>query len=96
MQRCNNTKKAEILYVMKIRFLFDIKSILVKWGIEEAYSNSINIIFGVILILLLAYLSDVIIRRIIVAVIGRIVKKTLKNTIRKTIFPMKSLLMEED
>ncbi|MBN2523691.1 MAG: mechanosensitive ion channel [Bacteroidales bacterium] len=61
---------------MKIRFLFDIKSILLKWGIEEAYANSINIIFGVILILLLVYLSDVITRRIIVAVIGRIIKKT--------------------
>ncbi len=61
---------------MKIRFLFDVKNILIKWGIEEVYANYINIIFGVILILLLAYLSDVITRRIIVSVIGRIIKKT--------------------
>jgi miniconductance mechanosensitive channel len=61
---------------MKIRFLFDIKNHLLNWGIEENYAVVINVIFGFILIILLAYLSDIITRKFLVNLIARIVKKS--------------------
>ena len=64
---------------MEIRFLFDIKNILINWGIGESYANYINIAFGVIIILLLAYLSDLISRKIILSALSRVIKKTSTN-----------------
>jgi miniconductance mechanosensitive channel len=64
---------------MEIRFLFDIKNILIGWGLGENYANYINIAFGIIIIILLAYLSDLISRKIILSAISRIIKKTATN-----------------
>lgn len=64
---------------MEIRFLFDIKNILINWGVGETYANYINIAFGIIIILILAYLSDFISRKIILSAISRIIKKTTTN-----------------
>ncbi len=61
---------------MEIRFLFNIKNILINLGIGESYANNINIAFGIIIILLLAYLSDLISRKIILTSISRIIKKS--------------------
>ncbi|MGD2034455.1 MAG: mechanosensitive ion channel [Bacteroidales bacterium] len=64
---------------MEIQFLFDVKDILLNWGIKDIYANYINITFGIIVILLLAWLSDIVARKIIVSLIGRIIKKTSTN-----------------
>ncbi|MBA7545688.1 Miniconductance mechanosensitive channel YbdG [subsurface metagenome] len=61
---------------MENRFLFDIKNILVSWGINETYANYLNIFFGIFVILILAFLADVITRRLIVTLIGRLIKRT--------------------
>ncbi len=49
---------------------------LLNWGMLENYATIINIIFGFILILLLAYLSDIFTRRILISLITHLVKKT--------------------
>jgi miniconductance mechanosensitive channel len=64
---------------MKIRFLFDIKNILINWGVQENYATVINIVFVFILIILLAYLSDLVAKRILVNIIGRLIKKSANN-----------------
>jgi miniconductance mechanosensitive channel len=64
---------------MKIRFLFDIKNILINWGIQENYANLINIVFVFILIVLLAYLSDLVAKRVLVHIIGRLIKKSASS-----------------
>lgn len=64
---------------MEIRFLFNIKHILLNWDIEEHFANYLNIAFGIIVILVLAWLSDKITRRIILVVISRVIKKTKTN-----------------
>ncbi len=61
---------------MEIRFLFDIKEILTGWGIPEDTALIINTIFGITLILVLAVLSDLISRKLILGVISRIIKRT--------------------
>lgn len=61
---------------MKIRFLFDIENILADWGISEKLAGQLNIVFGIAIILLLAFLSDIITRRIILNVIRVIVRRT--------------------
>lgn len=64
---------------MKIRFLLDIKDILMNWGLEENFASIINIAFGIILIIIIAWLSDIVFRRIIVNIIARLVKKSATN-----------------
>ncbi|MBN1951888.1 MAG: mechanosensitive ion channel [Bacteroidales bacterium] len=61
---------------MKIRWLFDINDLLLRWGIQENYADTLNILFGIFNILLIAYLSDVIARQVILTILKRIVKKT--------------------
>lgn len=61
---------------MKIRFLFDIKNVLMNWGVQENYAIIINVVFVFVLIILLAYLSDIISRRLLVNIIGRLIKRS--------------------
>ena len=61
---------------MKIRFLLDIKEHLINWGLQENLANSLNMTFGIIVILILAVLSDIIARQIILGLLSRIIKKT--------------------
>lgn len=60
----------------KLRFLFDIKEILQGWGMSASQANLVHIAFGVFNILLLAWLSDIITRKVIIVVITRMVAKT--------------------
>ena len=60
----------------KLKFLFDIQKLLQQWGFTTYQAHMVNIAFGVFFILLLAFLSDVITRRIIVMVIARLVART--------------------
>jgi miniconductance mechanosensitive channel len=60
----------------RLKFLFDIQSILQSWGFDAARAHQINIAFGVFFILLLAFLSDVVTRRVIIIIISRFVART--------------------
>ncbi len=60
----------------KLKFLFDIKIILQRWGMSAGDAYAINIAFGIFFIILLAFLSDVITRRVIIIVIARLAAKT--------------------
>ncbi len=60
----------------KLRFLFDIREILLGWGFDAHQANTIDIAFGVFNILLLAWLSDIVTRRVIIVVITRMVAHT--------------------
>ncbi len=60
----------------KLKFLFDIQKLLHQWGLTTYQAHRVNIAFGVFFILLLAFLSDVITRRILVIVIARLVART--------------------
>ena len=60
----------------KLRFLFDIQELLQRWGLSPDEANTVNIAFGIFNILLLAWLADIITRKIIIVVITRMVAKT--------------------
>jgi miniconductance mechanosensitive channel len=60
----------------KLKFLFDIKDLLHQWGMSADNAYVVNIIFGFFFILFLAFLSDVITRRVIIIVIARLAAKT--------------------
>jgi miniconductance mechanosensitive channel len=60
----------------KLKFLIDIQQILHKWGLDAGQAHTINIVFGIFFILLLAFLSDIITRRVIILVIIRLVSRT--------------------
>jgi miniconductance mechanosensitive channel len=60
----------------KLKFLFDIQKLLQQWGLTPYQADVINIAFGVFFILFLAFLSDIVIRRVIVIVIARLVART--------------------
>jgi miniconductance mechanosensitive channel len=64
---------------MDFNFLFDLKQLFITWGIDEKYASHLNFFSGIAAILMLALLSDLITRRIIVSIIGRIVEKTTTN-----------------
>jgi miniconductance mechanosensitive channel len=64
---------------MQVRFLYDIKEILHGWGIEESLAHILNITFSVLIILLIAFIADLVTKKIILSSIARIVKKT-ENT----------------
>ncbi len=59
-----------------LKFLFDIQQLLRQWGLSASQANALNIAFGVFIILLLAWLSDIITRKVIIVVIGRMVART--------------------
>lgn len=64
---------------MELKFLFDIKDLLTGWGLSENIAAYINIVFGTTTIILLAYLSDVISKRIIIKTITRVIRRTKSN-----------------
>ena len=66
----------ELGMITKLRFLFDIQELLQRWGLKSGEANAFNIAFGIFNILLLAWLADIITRRIIIVVITRMVAKT--------------------
>lgn len=47
-----------------------------NWGVQENYATIINVVFVFIIIILLAYLSDIISRRLLVNIIGRLIKRS--------------------
>ncbi len=61
---------------MKIRLLFDIKQILMDWGMQENIADVFNIIFYILIILLIAILTDIVTRKLILGIIRRVIKKT--------------------
>jgi miniconductance mechanosensitive channel len=60
----------------KLKFFFDIQALLNQWGFSANQANMVNIAFGIFFILLLAFLSDIITRRVIIIVISRLVART--------------------
>lgn len=60
----------------KLKFLFDIQNLMRQWGFNPSQAHSANIIFGVFFILLLAFLSDLVTRKVIILVIARLVART--------------------
>ena len=61
---------------MELKFLFDIKDLLTGWGLPEKYVIYVNTVFGIALFIILAYLSDIISKRIILRSITRIIRRT--------------------
>ncbi|MBN2347882.1 MAG: mechanosensitive ion channel [Bacteroidales bacterium] len=59
-----------------IRFLFNIKEILVQWNFSDSQANILNTAFGIFVIILMAWLSDFLTRRILVSLIRRVAKRT--------------------
>ena len=74
----------------KLRFLFDIQEILLRWGLNPSQANTLNIAFGILNILLLAWFADIVTRRIIIVVIARMVART--KTVWDDILLEKSVL----
>jgi miniconductance mechanosensitive channel len=61
---------------MDSRFLFDIKDLLIRWGIPENYVSLLNTLAGIVLIIIIAIISDFILKRVIINIIERVVKKS--------------------
>ncbi len=61
---------------MKVKFLFNIKDILTNWGMGESSALIVNAAFGIVIIILLAWFSDIISRRILINLIIRVIKKS--------------------
>ncbi|UCH14899.1 MAG: mechanosensitive ion channel [Bacteroidales bacterium] len=61
---------------MESRFVFNIEDLLTKWGLPENYVTLLNILSGIILIVIIAVITDFVLKRIIIALIERIVKKS--------------------
>lgn len=60
----------------KLRFLFDIQELLLRWGLTPTQANAVHIAFGIFNILVFAWVADMVTRRIIMVVITRMVAKT--------------------
>jgi miniconductance mechanosensitive channel len=60
----------------KLKFLFDIRELLQQWGFSNSQAHTVNIIFGIFFIILLAFLSDIITRKVIIMIITRLVART--------------------
>jgi miniconductance mechanosensitive channel len=80
----------------KLRFLFDIQQLLQQWGLNPQQANAVNIAFGILNVLILAWLADIITRKIIIVIISRVVarSKTVWDDIllEKKVFKMISHL----
>jgi miniconductance mechanosensitive channel len=61
---------------MESRFLFNIKDLLSRWGIPENYVSLLNTLAGIVLIIIIAIISDFILKRVIINIIALIVKKS--------------------
>ena len=61
---------------MESRFLFNIEELLTRWGLPENYVTLLNILAGIILIVIIAIVTDIVLKKVIINVIERIVKKS--------------------
>ncbi len=57
-------------------FLFNIEDLLIRWGLPRDYVSVINILAGIILIVIIAIISDLILKRVIINIVTRIIKKS--------------------
>lgn len=64
---------------METKLLLDISSLLEKSGIPEAYIQWINMLFGLIIIFLLAWLSDFITKKVLLKILKKVTKRTSSN-----------------
>jgi miniconductance mechanosensitive channel len=60
----------------ELKVLFDIQKLLQQWGLSESQAHTFNILFGVFFIIFLAFLSDVLTRRVIIIVLSRLAART--------------------
>jgi miniconductance mechanosensitive channel len=60
----------------ELKVLFDIQKLLQHWGLSASQAYTFNIIFGLFFIIFLAFLSDVLTRRVIIIVLGRLAART--------------------
>ena len=60
----------------KLKFFFDLREVFLNWGLSAQQSGTLNIIIGFLVILLLAYLSDILTKWVIKKVIVRMVRRT--------------------
>jgi len=60
----------------KLKVLFDIQKLLHQWGLSASQASTFNILFGIFFIIVLALLSDVITRRVIIIVLSRLAART--------------------
>jgi miniconductance mechanosensitive channel len=71
-----NNSVMNIAASTKLKFLFDIQHFLQSRGLDTGQAQTINIAFGIFFILMLAFLSDILTRRVIILVISRLVIRT--------------------
>ena len=60
----------------ELKVLFDIQKLLQQWGLGASQAYTVNILFGLFFIIFLAFLSDVLTRRVIIIVLGRLAART--------------------
>jgi miniconductance mechanosensitive channel len=60
----------------ELKVLFDIQKLLQQWGLSASQAYTFNILFGIFFIIFLAFLSDVLTRRVIIIVLGRLAART--------------------
>ncbi len=60
----------------ELQFIFNIEDFLQKQGLNENHATIINMLFGILVIILLAYFSGIITRKLLLTSIKRIAKKT--------------------
>ncbi len=60
----------------ELKVLFDIQKILQQWGLSASQAYTFNILFGILFIIFLAFLSDILTRRVIIIVFSRIAART--------------------
>lgn len=60
----------------ELKVLFDIQKLLQQWGLSASQAYTFNILFGIFFIIFLAFLSDVLTRRVIIIVLSRLAART--------------------
>lgn len=60
----------------KLKFFFDLREVFQNWGLSAQQSNTLHIVIGFLVILLLAYLSDIFSKWVIKIVVVRMVTRT--------------------
>lgn len=61
---------------MKLRFIFSVKELFMRWGLNEQVAQGLNILIGIVVILFLVVLSDVFTRKVLIGIITRLSNKT--------------------
>jgi len=60
----------------ELKVLFDIQKLLQQWGLSASQAYTFNILFGIFFFIFLAFLSDVLTRRVIIIVLSRLAART--------------------